>query len=157
MLYILDGARVYYSFNVVLALTPLTVSMKKPSSSLLIHFPSRCREVIFCQPTATTYHITALPSTPRKMSCPSLSFLMRSSKNCLWRFAVPGSVAMVSTCASDKPLTTTGEKIFSRPRMRWRSTTCVVTFATKVFCWTCSICWLAVAKDSMQLINKPYR
>lgn len=78
-------------------------------------------------------YVAALPMTLRTMLWPFFSFAMRSSKNSLWRFALAGSEAMASTWESDKLLTTTGEKIFSRPRIMWRSMTCVVTLATKVF------------------------
>jgi hypothetical protein len=43
---------------------------------------------------------------------------------------------MFSSASSDKRLTATGEKIPSRPRTMWRSTTWVVIFATNVFCRT---------------------
>ncbi len=92
-------------------------------------------------------HNAALPITPLKIPCPSPSFATRSSKNSLRLFAAPGSEAIASTSASDNPLTTTGEKIFSRPRMIWRSTTCVVMLATNVFCWTCGWCWLVILDE----------
>jgi len=64
-----------------------------------------------------------LPITPLKISCPSLNFLILSSRNSLCLFADSGSEAIASTSTSDRALTTTGEKIFSRPRTMWRSMT----------------------------------
>ena len=70
---------------------------------------------------------------PLKIFCPFSSFSMRSFRNCRCLFNARGSEAIFSTSESDKPLTTTGEKISSRPRIIRRSTTWVVTFATNTF------------------------
>lgn len=75
---------------------------------------------------------------PLKIFCPFSNFSMRSFRNCRCLFNAGGSEAIFSTSESDKLLTTTGEKIFSRPRIMWRSTTWVVTFATNTLSktWT---------------------
>lgn len=70
---------------------------------------------------------------------PPSSIATLSVKTSLCPFAEAGSDASSSVSASDIPLTTMGEKIFSSPRMRCLSITCVVTFATKTFWFTCCV------------------
>lgn len=126
-----DAKSLLVSNDIFVTSFPLAVLLNKDPSQFLPNESNHLSREIGSG--GRSYYIAALPMTLRKMLCPSFSFVMRSSKNCLWRFALAGSEAMASTSGSVKPLTTTGEKIFSRSRIMWRSTTCVVTLATKVF------------------------
>ena len=130
-----DAKSLLVSNDIFVTSLPLAVLLNKDPSQFLPDESNHLKREIGSG--GRSYYIAALPMTLRKMLCPSFNFAMRSSKNCLWRFALAGSEAMASTSGSVKPFTATGENIFSRPRMMWRSTTCVVTFATKVFCDTC--------------------
>ena len=84
--------------------------------------------------TSDRHYGPALLMTPRRIRCPSLSFLIFSSSASLCLLIEDGSEAMASISASERPLTIKGEKIFSRPRTICRSTIWVVTLSMKVFC-----------------------
>ena len=61
--------------------------------------------------------------TPLKISRPASNFLTRSSRNLRFAWAVIGSAAIASISSSVILVTTSGEKISSRPRTICLSTT----------------------------------
>lgn len=71
-----------------------------------------------------------------KAFCPSISFLILSSSLLRSLPMSVGSEAILLASSSERQLTLTGQKIFSRSRTIWRSITWMVTLATKLFCNT---------------------
>jgi len=89
------------------------------------------------------------PMISRKIFLPDRNFCWRSIRKSLLRLTDGGSDATFKTSSSERLFTSRGENILSKPRTICRSPTCAVTFATKVFCWSCNNVSLRILQDEI--------